>query len=261
MLVVGLVRRVAAARPRRSSAAGPPCPVALLVGALALLLHHRLRARRPLVVHREEPLPPSRGRDGAARARRRGRRGRCAGGARCAPSVIVRARRRHPGQHQRDRQLHAPRRSSRTRRAYKRMMLSLPRVPTAKEVPRDVMPDQYLAHFVTIGWLLDGVALGAHPEAGAHSRPPTIAMDDDPVVVPAAVRADRAARPTTASSSTTPLVFSLQTGPAHRRAARRTDRRVASCPSTSGGVPRPTRSGSSRSRARTSSRCGRCRSA
>ena len=46
---------------------------------------------------------------------------------------------------------------------YKQMMLSLPRVRTAKEVPRGVKPDQYLAHFVTIGWLLDGVASGRIP--------------------------------------------------------------------------------------------------
>jgi len=48
--------------------------------------------------------------------------------------------------------------------AYKQMMLSLPRVPTARQVPRDVKPEQYLAHFVTIGWLLDGVASGRIPK-------------------------------------------------------------------------------------------------
>jgi hypothetical protein len=48
--------------------------------------------------------------------------------------------------------------------AYKQMMLTLPRVPTAREVPRGVKPDQSLAHFVTIGWLLDGVAAGRIPE-------------------------------------------------------------------------------------------------
>jgi hypothetical protein len=48
--------------------------------------------------------------------------------------------------------------------AYKQMMLSMPRVAAATEVPREVVPDQSLAHFVTIGWLLDGVAAGRIPE-------------------------------------------------------------------------------------------------
>jgi hypothetical protein len=47
---------------------------------------------------------------------------------------------------------------------YKRMMLALPRVPTATTVPRGVKPDQYLAHFVTIGWLLDGAKSGRIPK-------------------------------------------------------------------------------------------------
>ena len=50
-------------------------PLGLLVGALALLVHHRARARRPRRLPREEPLPPPRRRDGAARARGRRRRG------------------------------------------------------------------------------------------------------------------------------------------------------------------------------------------
>src|SRR4029078_12608638 len=37
--------------------------------------------------------------------------------------------------------------------AYKQMMLSLPRVPTAKQVPRDVVPDQSLSHVGTVRWL------------------------------------------------------------------------------------------------------------
>jgi hypothetical protein len=61
--------------------------------------------------------------------------------------------------------------------AYKQMMLSLPRVPTARQVPRDVKPDQSLAHFVTIGWLLDGVASGRIPEP-APITPPDAAMAD-----------------------------------------------------------------------------------
>jgi hypothetical protein len=47
---------------------------------------------------------------------------------------------------------------------YKAMMLTLPRVPIATEVPREVKPDQLLAHFVTIGWLLDGVKSGRIPK-------------------------------------------------------------------------------------------------
>lgn len=51
-------------------------------------------------------------------------------------------------------------------KSYKAMMLSLPRSPVAKEVPRDVKPEQFLAHFVTVGWLLDGVAAGRIPKPG-----------------------------------------------------------------------------------------------
>jgi hypothetical protein len=61
--------------------------------------------------------------------------------------------------------------------AYKQMMLSLPRVPTAKQVPRDVKPEQYLAHFVTIGWLLDGVKSGRIPRP-APITPAEAAMAD-----------------------------------------------------------------------------------
>jgi hypothetical protein len=61
--------------------------------------------------------------------------------------------------------------------AYKQMMLTLPRVPTAAEVPRDVVPDQLLAHFVTIGWLLDGVASGRIPKP-AEITPAEAAMAD-----------------------------------------------------------------------------------
>ena len=48
--------------------------------------------------------------------------------------------------------------------AYRHMMLSLPRVAAAKEVSRATVPDQELAHFVTIGWLLDGAASGRIPK-------------------------------------------------------------------------------------------------
>ncbi len=48
--------------------------------------------------------------------------------------------------------------------AYKALILTLPRVPVAKEVPREIKPEQLLAHFVTIGWLLDGVKAGRVPK-------------------------------------------------------------------------------------------------
>jgi hypothetical protein len=60
---------------------------------------------------------------------------------------------------------------------YKQMMLSIPRISTAREVPRDVTPDRYLAHFVTVGWLLDGVASGRIPKPGKLSTA-DIAMAD-----------------------------------------------------------------------------------
>ena len=56
--------------------------------------------------------------------------------------------------------------------AYKNLMLSVPRLPLAKQVPRDVKPEQTLAHFVSIGWLLDGVASGRIP------RPKSISAAD-----------------------------------------------------------------------------------
>jgi hypothetical protein len=56
--------------------------------------------------------------------------------------------------------------------AYKNMMLSVPRIPLAKQVPRDVKPEQTLAHFVSVGWLLDGVASGRIP------RPRSISAAD-----------------------------------------------------------------------------------
>ena len=52
---------------------------------------------------------------------------------------------------------------------YRRMMLSLPRIAVAKEVPRNTVPDREGAHSVTIGWLLDGVASGRIPKPGTIS--------------------------------------------------------------------------------------------
>ncbi len=59
---------------------------------------------------------------------------------------------------------------------YREMMLSLPYVDTAKQVPRDVKPEQFLAHFVTIGWLLDGARSGRIPKPSTIS-PQNEAMD------------------------------------------------------------------------------------
>jgi len=57
--------------------------------------------------------------------------------------------------------------------AYKQMMLSLPYVPAAKQVPSAVKPEQQLAHFVTIGWLLSGAASGRIP------KPATISSENE----------------------------------------------------------------------------------
>jgi hypothetical protein len=59
---------------------------------------------------------------------------------------------------------------------YRQMMLSLPRVPVAKQVTRSATPDLQLAHFVTIGWLLDGVDNGRIPKP-AHISPADEAVD------------------------------------------------------------------------------------
>jgi hypothetical protein len=59
---------------------------------------------------------------------------------------------------------------------YRHMMLSLPRISVAKHVPRTVTPEQQRAHFVTIGWLLDGVASGRIPKP-AHISAADKAMD------------------------------------------------------------------------------------
>ena len=60
--------------------------------------------------------------------------------------------------------------------AYKQMMLSLPYVPAAKDVPSDIKPEQFLAHFVTIGWLRAGAAAGRIPKPSTIS-PADEAMD------------------------------------------------------------------------------------
>jgi hypothetical protein len=47
---------------------------------------------------------------------------------------------------------------------YRRLILTLPRVPVAHDVPRSTRPDQQLAKPLTLGWLLDGVASGRIPK-------------------------------------------------------------------------------------------------
>ena len=143
---------------------------------------------------------------------------------------------------------------------YKQMMLSLPRVPTAKEVPRDVKPDQFLAHFVTIGWLLDGVASGripkpAHDHDRRRSRWPTSGCRS--------VRRPGRSRPTrpVRRASRRRIVFEPAAGPAHRRAgAERLACGVAARRRSASFGTYPFRDHHGR-RARTSSRCGRCGSA
>ena len=108
-------------------------------------------------------------------------------------------------------------------------MLTLPRVPIAKEVPREVKPDQLLAHFVTIGWLLDGVKSGRIPKPSeitdANATMATLRLSF--LQKPGAARR----RATSAWRSTKPLIFNLKTGPADRR-ARAERERFASCPPT-----------------------------
>ncbi len=58
---------------------------------------------------------------------------------------------------------------------YERFMLSLPYVPIAKDSPRGIVPDPQLAHFVTLGWLLDGAKSGRIPKP--HMTPADVAMD------------------------------------------------------------------------------------
>src|SRR6476661_4169468 len=44
-----------------------------------------------------------------------------------------------------------------------KFVLTLPRVPAARKVPRDTRYDPRLSYDMTIGWLLDGVASGRVP--------------------------------------------------------------------------------------------------
>ena len=81
--------------------------------------------------------------------------------------------------------------------------------PAAKEVPRDVKPEQFLAHFVTIGWLLDGVASGRIPKPG-----PIPAANDAMNELRLSFHQFAGGRLPTddCSGLATPLVFDLQPG-------------------------------------------------
>lgn len=57
-------------------------------------------------------------------------------------------------------------------RSYRRLVLSLPRLPVAHEVPRTVGAPgvPFFPPWITIGWLLDGVASGRVPHPGRINR-------------------------------------------------------------------------------------------
>jgi hypothetical protein len=93
---------------------------------------------------------------------------------------------------------------------YKRMMLSLPRVPAAKEVPRDAIPERELTHFVTIGWLLDGADSGRIPKP-ARITAVDAAMDEIRLSL-RQLRSPGIPRGFRCTSSGTPLLFRLKRG-------------------------------------------------
>ncbi len=92
---------------------------------------------------------------------------------------------------------------------YKHMMLALSTVRAAKEVPPGVIPDQYLAHFVTIGWLLDGVASGRIPKP-AKVSPADVEMSR--LRLSFGQSYDPLQPHTTCAGISRPLLFDLQPG-------------------------------------------------
>jgi hypothetical protein len=52
---------------------------------------------------------------------------------------------------------------------YRKLVLTLPRVPVAHEVARSTRPEQGFARRLTVGWLLDGVASGRIPKPAITS--------------------------------------------------------------------------------------------
>ena len=59
---------------------------------------------------------------------------------------------------------------------YRQFVLSIPRLPVAKHLPRSVQPDPYFDASITFGWLRDGVQSGRIP---APSPPPSKAQFTD----------------------------------------------------------------------------------
>jgi hypothetical protein len=110
---------------------------------------------------------------------------------------------------------------------YKTLILSLPRSPVATEVPRDVHPEQHLARFITIGWLLDGVESGRIPKPGTVSDA-TVAMD----AVRLSFHQNRARKRTTdvCSGLSKPMVFDFE--PGQRIVLRAPNRSVRIVPAT-----------------------------
>jgi hypothetical protein len=88
---------------------------------------------------------------------------------------------------------------------YRRLILSLPRVPAAQEVPRSIRPEQRLAKPLTLGWLLDGVASGRIPKPATITPVDTatatlhLALDQQPDWF----------RSAACRNATTPLVLQL----------------------------------------------------
>jgi hypothetical protein len=60
--------------------------------------------------------------------------------------------------------------------AYRRMILTVPRLPVAQQVPRSMNPDR-MSLWVTVGWLLDGVASGRIPAPPGGVRGSELAFD------------------------------------------------------------------------------------
>ena len=87
----------------------------------------------------------------------------------------------------------------------RRLILTLPRVPAAHEVPRSTRPEQQLAKPLTLGWLLDGVASGRIPKpayispVGAATATLHLALNQQPDVF----------RTKACRNSTTPLEVQL----------------------------------------------------
>jgi hypothetical protein len=94
-------------------------------------------------------------------------------------------------------------------RSYRRLVLSLPRLPVAHEVPRRVgLPGvPFFPPWITIGWLLDGVASGRVPDPGRIDR-----TDAATWTLRLALDQSRAATNKTCRSLTEPAMVLLDKG-------------------------------------------------